>query len=155
MGDYSHLKNKKGEMVGKPLPQPTLPNLNIDDDEEFNGSKARSTPAPSIHTQDYYGSAANEYPPPMPQYNPYSNHGAGYNPSQSNFGYEHNGLGYDDDNESQVHLAASAAPIAQQHGYGAQQDPHARRHSPTGLAYDGVGSSQTLDNPYIGHPRGY
>ncbi|KAF9452440.1 hypothetical protein P691DRAFT_660754 [Macrolepiota fuliginosa MF-IS2] len=154
MGDYSHLKNKKGEMVGKPLPQPTLPDLNIDDDEEFNGPKARSTPAPSFHTQDYYNAAASDYPPPMPQYNPYSHHGAGYLPSQTTFGYEH---GYDDDNDSQVHLAGSAAPVGQQH-----QDPHAyQRHSPIppggGLAYDdpsAASSSQTLGDPYGAYPRG-
>lgn len=150
MGDYSHLKNKKGELVGKPLPQPTLPDLNIDDDEEFNGPKARSTPAPSVHTQDYYSAAASEYPPPMPQYNPYSNHGAGYNPSQATFGYDPNGgLAYDDDNESQVHLAASAAPIAHQHGYGTPGG---------GLAYDDpspAGSSQALGDPYKGYSRGH
>ncbi|KAF7776256.1 hypothetical protein Agabi119p4_4649 [Agaricus bisporus var. burnettii] len=144
-GDYSHLKNKKGEMVGKPLPQPTLPNLNIDDDEEFNGAKARSTPVPSIHTQDYYG---NDYPPPMPQYNPYSNHGAGYNQSQPYFGSEH-ALAYDDDND-QANLAASAAPIARQ-GYAVQHDPFGR---PAGHAHDDP-AGYHADNPYIGHARGY
>lgn len=164
MGDYSHLKNKKGEIVGKPLPQPTLPSLNLDDDEEFNGSKARSTPAPSTYTQDYY--STNDYPPPMPQYNPYSNYGAGYNPSQATFGYEHNGVAYDDDNESQVHLATTAAPIAQQHGYGAssqqQHDAYtfqSQRHSPTptgGLAYDDpTGSSQALGDSHNGYSRGH
>jgi hypothetical protein len=145
-GDYSHLKNKKGEMVGKPLPQPTLPNLNIDDDEEFNGPKARSTPAPSITTQEYYG---NDYPPPMPQYNPYSHHGAGYNPSQTHFGSEH-ALAYDDDND-RANLAASAAPMAHNQGYPAQHDPFAR---PAGYTYEDQAVSQA-DNPYIGHARGY
>ena len=32
MGDFSHLKNKKGELIAQPLPQPTLPNLSVDDD---------------------------------------------------------------------------------------------------------------------------
>jgi hypothetical protein len=146
-GDYSHLKNKKGEMVGQPLPQPTLPNLNIDDDEEFNGSKARSTPAPSIMTLEYYG---NDYPPPMPQYNPYSHHGAGFNLSQPHFGSEH-GLAYDDDHD-QANLTASAAPtpIARQ-GYAVQHDPFAR---PAGYAYDDQAGSPA-DNPYMGHARGY
>ncbi|KAK0520144.1 Potassium transporter [Tilletia horrida] len=29
-GDYSHLMNKKGEMVGRAIPQPTLPNVEVD-----------------------------------------------------------------------------------------------------------------------------
>ncbi|KAF8735036.1 hypothetical protein AX14_002850 [Amanita brunnescens Koide BX004] len=49
MGDYSHLKNKKGEFVAKPLPQPTLPNLSIEDEPTdvatFDGASA--------YTQDY------------------------------------------------------------------------------------------------------
>ena len=32
MGDFSHLKNKKGQFIQQPLPQPTLPNISIDDD---------------------------------------------------------------------------------------------------------------------------
>ncbi|KAK0551468.1 Potassium transporter [Tilletia horrida] len=29
-GDFSHLKNKKGEVVGRAIPQPTLPNVEVD-----------------------------------------------------------------------------------------------------------------------------
>ncbi|EPQ28435.1 uncharacterized protein PFL1_04261 [Pseudozyma flocculosa PF-1] len=29
-GDFSHLMNKKGEMVGRAIPQPTLPNVDVD-----------------------------------------------------------------------------------------------------------------------------
>ncbi len=32
MGDFSHLKNKKGGLIQQPLPQPTLPDISIDDD---------------------------------------------------------------------------------------------------------------------------
>ena len=155
MGDYSHLKNKKGEMVGKPLPQPTLPSLNLEDDEEFNGSKARSTPAPSTYTADYFG--ANDYLPPMPQYNPYSNYGAEYNPSQTTL-YDHHGVTYDDDNESQAHLTTTAAPIVQQHGYGVtsrSRDVHtsqAQRHSPVspGMGRD---ESQVSGDSRYGYSR--
>ncbi|KAJ3567790.1 hypothetical protein NP233_g6132 [Leucocoprinus birnbaumii] len=155
MGDYSHLKNKKGEMVSKPLPQPTLPSLNLDDDEEFNGSKARATPAPSTFTADYF--SANDYPPPMPQYNPYSNHGAEYNPSQATLGYEHYGVAYDDDNESQVHLASTAAPVAQQPGYGVSSRSldaytfQSSRHTPApqGGHNEGTGDS------YYGYSGGH
>jgi len=160
MGDFSHLKNKKGEMVGKPLPQPTLPSLNLEDDEEFNGSKARSTPAPSIYTADYFN--ANDYPPPMPQYNPYSNCGAEFNPSQTTL-YDHS-VAYDHDNESQAHLTTTAAPIAQQPGYrmtSRSQDVYAfqtQRHSPVppGMGRDGYGSSQVSGGYSREHyPEGY
>jgi len=160
MGDFSHLKNKKGEMVGKPLPQPTLPSLNLEDDEEFNGSKARSTPAPSTYTTDYFN--ANDYPPPMPQYNPYSNCGAEFNPSQTTL-YDH-GVAYDDENESQAHLATTAAPIAQQPGYrmtSRSQDVYAfqtQRHLPVppGMRHDGYGSSQVSGGYSREHyPEGY
>jgi len=29
-GDFSHLRNKKGELVGRAIPQPTLPNVEVD-----------------------------------------------------------------------------------------------------------------------------
>lgn len=147
-------------MVGKPLPQPTLPSLNLEDDEEFNGSKARSTPAPSIYTADYFN--ANDYPPPMPQYNPYSNCGAEFNPSQTTL-YDH-GVAYDHDNESQAHLTTTAAPIAQQPGYrmtSRSQDVYAfqtQRHSPVppGMGHDGYGSSQVSGGYSREHyPEGY
>ena len=44
-GDFSHLKNKKGEFIAKPLPQPTLPNLSVDDDIDtsfFNNDRRPS-----------------------------------------------------------------------------------------------------------------
>lgn len=68
-GDYSHLRNKKGEMVAQPLPQPTLPNVSLDDE-----------PAPSDYwpPPDYksdYQSSLHSVPPefgteypPMPMY---------------------------------------------------------------------------------------
>ncbi|KAF8914573.1 hypothetical protein CPB85DRAFT_1433573 [Mucidula mucida] len=106
MGDYSHLKNRKGELIQKPLPQPTLPNLSVDDDFD-DGIKS-------------------EYPPPMPAYNPAltyqsPNSFPNFNQSQANIGREDSlynypppqGM-YDDDNESTAHLASSAAPFAHQ-----------------------------------------
>ncbi|KAJ6509928.1 hypothetical protein C8R47DRAFT_1207992 [Mycena vitilis] len=92
-GDYSHLKNKKGELTSKPLPQPTLPNLSVDDDFD-DKSSMHTRVAPSTYTQDsyyYYNSdVKNANPPPMPAYNPYSAHQppdayATFNASQATF----------------------------------------------------------------------
>lgn len=128
MGDYSHLKNKKGEVVGAPLPQPTLPNLSVDDDLDDGSSLRTRGPAASTYTQDYYyyNSDKGDYPPPMPAFNPASAHQNGsylnYNQSQGtisrddslyNYPPPQQGM-YDDDNDSTVHLATSAAPFGQQ-----------------------------------------
>ena len=92
MGDYSHLMNKKGELIAKPLPQPTLPKLSVDDDD--SSSVATRVPPSNAstytHTQDYYYNAEKSMDyPPMPAFNPYSHHPAPgaptYNPS---FGHE-------------------------------------------------------------------
>jgi hypothetical protein len=132
MGDYSHLKNKKGELIAKPLPQPTLPNLSVDDDD--SSSMKTRAPPPSTYTQDsYYYKGDNGLPsdyPLMPAY-PYPNAPAyaQYNHSSATLSYEGAAypppqLGYDDDKESTIHLTAAAAPFA--------QDPIARHGSPYG-----------------------
>ncbi|KAF5333410.1 hypothetical protein D9611_002178 [Ephemerocybe angulata] len=113
MGDFSHLKNKKGDMVGKPLPQPTLPNISLDDDDDTSTLATRVTGS----TRDYYPadkSSLSDYPPPMPAYNPYSTHQGSYaqfNQSVTSVG------GYDDPSytqpyhdEDSAHLTSSAAP---------------------------------------------
>jgi len=111
-GDFSHLKNKKGQIVGKPQPQPTLPTLSLDDDfDDISSLKHRGPPA----THDgYYSdqkSSIVDYPI-MPAYNqPYSSHQTPgypqYNPSVPTV-YDDR---YDDDTGSQIHLASAAAPI--------------------------------------------
>ncbi|KAF5369777.1 hypothetical protein D9758_001155 [Tetrapyrgos nigripes] len=121
MGDYSHLKNKKGEIVGKPLPQPTLPNLSVDDDDDASSLHTRGPP-PSVYTQDYFAASESGYPPPMPAFNPYSHQQTGsvtqLNPSLPNFGredslYNYAPQGYhDDDSDSVAHLTGTAAPFA-------------------------------------------
>lgn len=131
MGDFSHLKNKKGELIAKPLPQPTLPNLSVDDDDRSSMATRAppSTYAPSTYTPDYYYQSEKtvDYPP-MPAYNPYSTHPApgapSYNPS---FGYEEqytypSPRPHDEDNEIPARLAQSAAPFA--------RDPLDRQASP-------------------------
>jgi len=123
MGDFSHLKNKKGELIAQPLPQPTLPNLSVDDDFDDTSSMRTRGPPPSSYTQEYYDYKS-EYTqdyPPMPAYNQaYSQHQGQqtpyYNQSITTFvGDEpqHNMI-YDDDQASTAHLAVSGAPFAQQ-----------------------------------------
>ena len=116
MGDLSHLKNKKGKLVHQPLPQPTLPNISIDDDLADIAS-LQKRPAPSTYTSGsdkYYAAdatAAYDYPA-MPAYNaPYSHVQDGssyarYNPSGTTLLDEsHN---YEDDYGSTAHLALAA-----------------------------------------------
>ncbi|KAF9514237.1 hypothetical protein BS47DRAFT_1372350 [Hydnum rufescens UP504] len=89
-GDFSHLKNKKGELLRNPAPQPTLPQVSIDDDDQASlgphrGAGGKAGYAPSHATSSakddpYYASsnypdyppslhsALPEYPPPMPLY---------------------------------------------------------------------------------------
>lgn len=131
-GDFSHLKNKKGQMIAKPLPQPTLPNLSVDDDIDDNMSVYTRGPPPSMHTQDYYhynsdknSIMTGDYPPPMPAYNPYSNNQTPgsyphFQASAASFAHEDPSYHhqpyqmYEEDNESTAHLAPAAAPFAQQ-----------------------------------------
>ena len=127
MGDYSHLKNKKGELIAKPLPQPTLPNLSVDDDD--TSSMATRVPPSNASTytftQDYYYNAEKsaDYPP-MPAYNPYSHHPApgapSYNPSFYEDQYMYSSpRPYDDDASS---IAKPTVPFS--------RDPVDRQGSP-------------------------
>jgi hypothetical protein len=120
-GDYSHLKNKKGEIVGKPQPQPTLPALSVDDnfDDMASVKKHRGPGGFDGYYSDQKSSIV-DYPT-TPAYNqPYSHHQAPgypqYNASVPNV-YDDR---YDDETGSQVHLAAAAAPIPR----GGSVDPH-------------------------------
>jgi hypothetical protein len=115
MGDFSHLKNKNGELIAQPLPQPTLPNLSVDDDIDDSSSMRKGTPAPSTYTQDYYYASdfknAADYPP-MPAYSDVYGHYP--NPSQATFSEHHHQPPYDDEYESTANLNAAAAPFGQQ-----------------------------------------
>jgi len=150
MGDYSHLKNKKGELIAQPLPQPTLPNLSVDDDD--SSSMKTRVAAPSTYTQDSYyykgDNGLNTDYPPMPAYNPYPNHQAPgsyaqYNPSSATLSYDDSAYPtphmYDDDNESTSNLAAAAAPFA--------RDPIDRQGSPYGPPH---GSNYEAHDVYQG-----
>lgn len=116
-GDFSHLKNNKGELVRNPIPQPTLPQLEIDEFSPAARPGAKSNYASSYATSaakddgysDYYPGGAGggvpslpdlhgtgpDYPPPMPLYD------------QGQYGYAGNG-GYEHSN----YPASSRAPAA-------------------------------------------
>lgn len=108
-GDFSHLKNKKGELVGAPLPQPTLPNIKLDD-EDMDDTSIRTR-----GNDYYYGSdqkstyAASEYPPPMPAY---SKQYGGYAPSVTSTIDDPSA--YYAEYDSKTNLAAAAAPMGRQ-----------------------------------------
>jgi hypothetical protein len=130
-------------MVSKPLPQPTLPNLSVDDVDDNMSINTRAPPS-STYTQDYYNynsdknsTMSPDYPPPMPAYNPYSTHqlhGSHTHFQQSSGSFTqdenlHQHPMYDEDNESTAHLAAAAAPFSQQPSYPVAP-PYV--HTPTG-----------------------
>jgi hypothetical protein len=138
MGDYSHLKNKKGELIARPLPQPTLPNLSVDDDD--SSSMKTRVPASSTYTQDSYYYKGDkglfEYPP-MPPYSPYNTYA---NPSSAMFSHDDSAYPpphkYDDDNESTMNLAAAAAPNpydASQNGTGSAPPQLHQRSPPSSM----------------------
>ena len=121
-GDYSHLKNKKGEIVGAVLPQPTLPNITLDDDEFSDSTSARTRVNPSTYTtsNDYYYNSdyKNTYAnpadyPAMPPYNQqqydYKSQ-EGYASSVQTGGDERS-LYYADQYNSRTNLTGSTAPV--------------------------------------------
>lgn len=117
MGDFSHLKNKKGEFVHQPLPQPTLPNISIDDDLADIASLQKRAGTPSINTtgERQYTVDAKAYDyATMPAYNaPYSHAQdpmayARYNPSAPSLPDE--GRYHEDDYGSTANFALAAVP---------------------------------------------
>lgn len=141
-GDYSHLMNKKGELIAKPLPQPTLPKFSVDDDDSSSVA-TRVNGSTYNHTKDYYFNAEKSMDyPPMPAFNPYSHHPAPgaptYNPS---LGHEDQ-YSYDDSN-SIAKLRPSPLPFA--------RDPLDRHGSPH---YTPSTQGNRIDpvNVYQGHP---
>ncbi|THH33657.1 hypothetical protein EUX98_g548 [Antrodiella citrinella] len=172
-GDYSHLKNKKGELISQPLRQPTLPNLSVDDDVHDAVSTRTKAYAPSalsssVTPNDYYYNDRKDYPsadyPPMPAYNqPYGHYPDYYNASASALPEEH--AVYDDEYGSTAHLATSAAPFARSDdqgslapSYHASQgyfDPAAHHGAPPSTGYSQQGYGQDSQT-YVQHdPQAY
>lgn len=152
-GDFSHLKNKKGEFIAKPLPQPTLPNVTLDDEDDH--SSMRKAPPPSTYTaqNDYYYADQKDYPPndypPMPAYNqPYSHYPDGYNqynPSSNTL--QDDPMAYDDnDYGSTAHLNLSAQPFSQQHT-AAHHGSYGAEYPPQNAGYPG-GHNSSHDDAY-------
>lgn len=128
MGDFSHLKNKKGEFIQQPLPQPTLPNISIDDElADIASLQQKRAASPSTNytgvSDKYYAAdakASYDYPP-MPAYtSPHShlqdpNSHARYNPSATTLLDE--SQYYEDDYGSTAHLPLTAGSHGQQDNY--------------------------------------
>jgi len=140
MGDFSHLKNKKGELIAQPLPQPTLPNLSVDDDFDDASSTKTPKPPPSNYSQDHYYAADH---PPMPVYN--HTYGHYTNPSQGTFTtddvHQSHPI-YQEEYDATAHLPATAAP------YGQQIPPQRPGTAPPPLT---VGNPQGAN--YFGNPH--
>jgi hypothetical protein len=121
MGDFSHLKNKKGKFIQQPLPQPTLPNISIDDDLADIASlhKRAGTPSTTYTAGErQYAADAKTYDyATMPAYNaPYSHMQdpmtyARYNPSVPSLPDE--GKYLEDDYGSTANLALAAESYGQ------------------------------------------
>ncbi|CAH7672657.1 hypothetical protein PPACK8108_LOCUS7474 [Phakopsora pachyrhizi] len=62
MGDYPHLKDKKGQFKAAPLPQPTLPKIGFED--LMSNSKSKRGGAPSIQG-GIPRKGPQAYPPPL------------------------------------------------------------------------------------------
>ncbi|CAH7675380.1 hypothetical protein BY996DRAFT_6686503 [Phakopsora pachyrhizi] len=80
MGDYSHLKDKKGQFKAAPLPQPTLPKIGFED--LMSDSKSERGGAPSIRG-GIPRNGPHAYPPPLGIYAGSAvGSGLGFNPSE-------------------------------------------------------------------------
>jgi len=163
MGDFSHLKNKKGEFIHQPLPQPTLPNISIDDDLADIASlqKRAGTPSTTYTTGErQYAADAKAYDyATMPAYNaPYSHMQdptayARYNPSVPSLPDE--GKYHEDDYGSTANFALAAE------SYG-QDDRSAQHHGSQEYAVDpydiyaGYATSDQFDTSggQYGHQHG-
>jgi hypothetical protein len=116
-GDYSHLQNKKGEFISKPLPQPTLPSIALDDLERDSIS-IRTRAETDNKWQKEFTYPSNVLPdgapafPPMPPYQAYAHSGYDYQQDAASV-HDHSLYVYDDRyTESQVALTHAAAPIS-------------------------------------------
>ncbi|OCB91548.1 hypothetical protein A7U60_g1174 [Sanghuangporus baumii] len=142
-GDFSHLKkSKKGDLASNALPQPTLPNIKLDDEDLDDGTSVR-TRVPGgtdYYYSDYKYAYATDYPPPMPAY---TQQYAGYPPSVQSTDDPSYYYG-DSKRESQTNLTGAAAPVAGQ----------ANNNSPAHMA-NPYGTDNNGDYAYGGQNAGY
>lgn len=155
-GDFSHLMNKKGELIAKPLPQPTLPKLALDDMEDGDNFSMRTrvdpTPAPQWKSDsDFYKyPGAPDHPPvdntpgypPAAPY-PYDQYGHdAYTASAHTL--HHGTYEYDDRyTASEVTLTQAAAPISGHHEAAASQLPNP--YSGNGAYYQSYSTNEYSD----------
>jgi hypothetical protein len=163
MGDFSHLKNKKGEFIQQPLPQPTLPNISIDDDLADIASLQKRAGTPSTTytgagERHYATDAKASYDYEMPAYNaPYSHLQdpmayARYNPSVPTLPDE--SQYHEDDYGSTAHFALTTD------AYGQGEPAHlAHHHGSQGYAVDpydvyaGYATSDQYERQSGQHPQ--
>ncbi|KDN43898.1 hypothetical protein K437DRAFT_257288 [Tilletiaria anomala UBC 951] len=122
-GDFSHLKNKKGEIVGRAIPQPTLPTLDVDLLADDSKASNPNSAAGSVVGHKRVGSVASAMVPPgdvpgmgfaeSPGFPPGAFIGMGMTPPASTIGHYDNGggggmYGGADENASSAHLVAHA-----------------------------------------------
>lgn len=148
------------------MPQPTLPNIKLDDDDMDDTSTVRTR-----GNDYYYGSdqksnyAASEYPPPMPAF---SKQYGGYAPSVTSTVDDPSA--YYAEYDSKTNLASTAAPMA---GRGNDltadhlTNPHSATYNQDGFntgyghdAYGGHGQEQpgyaySDPNEYVAHGQAY
>ncbi|EHS63835.1 uncharacterized protein PGTG_21874 [Puccinia graminis f. sp. tritici CRL 75-36-700-3] len=135
MGDYSHLKDKKGQFKAAPLPQPTLPQIGLH--ELISDTKSERTgTANSIRTVSR--AAQHPYPSSLNHHYPASNPGGGlgmaYNvvnrwPSEQEYSEK---VGYAESIASTGRFVAHQAPTAGS-VYGHNGQIHGARTHPYGL----------------------
>ncbi|POV99764.1 hypothetical protein PSHT_13386 [Puccinia striiformis] len=73
MGDYSHLKDKKGQFKAAPLPQPTLPQIGLHELMSDSKSERTGVGAGSIRNGPARNPAQHAYPPTLGHHYPASN----------------------------------------------------------------------------------
>lgn len=134
-GDFRHLKDKSGKLVGAPRPQPTLPKVGIDDRDLYSETESVRGKAGGGGADKYsYPPAASVVAPALPYANagPYGRQQHAYGDSDSILGYGGGSAahGYAESVTSIDGLAARAQPM----GYG-----HGPNDSTATLPYPGVG----------------
>ena len=70
-GDFAHLKDKKGNLRERPMAQPTLPKINMDDDRKYSSTSdlsLRKDPA-YFQSNGSLASHSHAYPPPVTGWN--------------------------------------------------------------------------------------
>lgn len=162
-GDFSHLKNRKGELVRNPVPQPTLPNLEITEFDEYSSTRrAKSNYASSYTTSttknDGYGAypgfppdlngSTPDYPPPMPLYDQYGHGSAQFPHTQYDQSSVYPPSERRDNATSPTHFAGAGDSSHNVDRYHVGTNNRASVHSngSIGLAYD-------VDEPRTPHRR--